>query len=173
MNPTRLQAAFTATRRLAPDYFEKCLVQRTSGAGSGYSNFTPEALEAALLGATWETFNHPDVMEGCHAFKAPLPGTFGLVDLSTLPVDNLVFLADPKGTGFVEAEVEGSKGGQVAFTVIILGTEQGEEIVFTFHPGDPIKPSRLAKEGLWDKITVGQARELGFKWAKVRSSTTG
>jgi hypothetical protein len=172
MNTPRIQTAFTATRRLAPGYFEKCLVQRTSGSGSSYRNLTPETLEQALLGTSWEPFDHPDVMAGCHAFKAPLPGTFGLVDLSTLPVDSLVFLADPKDTGFVEAEVEGTKGGQVAFTVIILGTEQGEEIVFTFHPGDPIRPSRMQKDGLWDKITVGQALELGFKWAKVRSSTT-
>jgi len=163
----RIQAAIDNTRRLAPGYFEKCLEQRTSGSGSSYADSTPADLEAALVGASWEPFEHPDIMSGCTAFKADLPGRFGLLDPTTVADDFMVTLADPKGTGFVEAECTAGRGPKVPHTIIILGQEQGEEIVFTFHPGEPIRPSRLASEGrVGQIITAKEALSLGFKWAK-------
>jgi hypothetical protein len=129
---------------------------------------TPETLEAALMGAAWEPFEHPDIMKGCSAFKAPLSGTFGLLDLTTVADDFLVTLADPKGTGFVEAECTAGRGAKVDFTVLILGDEKGTEVVFTFHPGNPIRPSRLPAEGrVGNIITAKDALALGFKWAKA------
>lgn len=163
----RISAAIAATRRLAPGYFEKCLAQRCGGAGSSYT-LSPEALEQALQGAAWEPYEHPNVMKGCSAFRAPLVGTFGLIALASVPEDARVVLADPKGTGFVEAECAGAQAETVGFSVIILGEEQGEEIVFTFHPGDPIQPSRLPAEGrVGQVVTAKEARDLGFTWAKV------
>jgi hypothetical protein len=164
----RVEAAIAATRLAAPGYFESCLTQRTSGSGSSYSGLTPAELEVALVGASWEPYEHPDVMAGCSAFKAPLEGTFGLLDLSTVADDFLVTLADPKGTGFVEAECTAGRGGKVPFTVLILGQEKDVEVVFTFHPGDPIRPSRLPAEGrVGQIITAKEALALGFKWAKA------
>lgn len=164
----RISAAIAATRRLAPGYFDACLTQRCSGAGSSY-DLGPEALESRLVGAEWEPFEHPDIMAGCSAFRAPIAGTFGLVKLDTLPEDAILTLIDPKGTGFVEAECpSGAPREAVGFTVIILGQEKGEEVVFTFHPGDPIRPSRLPAEGrAGSKVTAREAKALGFTWAKL------
>lgn len=164
----RISAAIAATRIVAPGYFEKCLAQRCSGAGSSYP-LTVEELEKALLTAPWEPYAHPDVMQGCSAFRAPLAGTFGLVDLRSVPAETPVTLADPKGTGFVECEVEGAKLAPVDFTVIILGQEKDQEVVFTFHPGDPVRPSRLPSEGRSGQATTaGAALALGFVWGKLK-----
>lgn len=172
-NKERVAAAVAATKEVAGDYWRACLAQRAGdspgAAGSIYPGLSPEQVEAKLVSAEWEEYSHEAIMAGCVAFKAALPGQLGIVSLLTLPEDTPVVLDDRKNTGKVSATVSGVRGETVQFTVIILGQEQGREVVFTFHPGDPIRPSVVpCKAGLHGKkITIGEAFAMGFAMAKI------
>jgi hypothetical protein len=163
MNPTdRVHKAIEATRRVAPGYFEKCCAQRAglspTQRGSVYEGADAAGVEALLETATWEEAAHPCVMAGCTAFRAPIPGRNGSVDLASLDPEARVRLEDPKGTGEVSATVYGAKGAAEAWTWLIVGLEAWEEIVFTFPPGEPA-PYRPVK--------VTEALGLP-RWATVR-----
>jgi hypothetical protein len=170
---TRIAQAISTTRRIVPGYFEKTLAQRLpkTGAGSvvvGLEN--AEELETALINADWESYSHPAVMAGTEAFiTKDIRGQYGVISLADLPADAVVTLDDRKDTGMVSAVVKGVRGRDVDFTVLILGPEQGEEVVFTFHPGDPVNPSRVqAVPGLHGKaVTVSQALGMGLETVKI------
>jgi hypothetical protein len=51
-------------------------------------------------------------------------------------------------------------------STIILGSHEGQEIVWTFHPGDPCVPSEL-DAGATSATTVAEALSLGATHAKV------
>ncbi len=170
----RIARAAETTRRVAPGYFEKTLAQRAElsgqAAGSLYEGISTEELEHKLLSAEWESYSHEAVTPGCSAFKAPLPGRLGVVDLHGLPLDSVVTLDDRKNTAKVSAVVSGVRGEIVDFTVLILGLEQGEEVIFTLHPGDPVRPSQVqATPGLHGKtVSVREALDMGLTTAKVQ-----
>lgn len=189
----RVRAAFRALAEILPDYHRSLYASRAGrdshnepnpqAAGSIYPHITPQQLCAVLeIEATWEPFEHPCVGSGCVAFvsrelkgrRTGLEGCVGLVEISTLPSDAEITLADPKGTGFVEACVRGVLGEAVKHTVVILGEEQGREgepgreIVFTFHPGDPIQPSRVSSQGMVGRVVGPDAAvALGLTLAKI------
>lgn len=176
----RVRAALAAT---PPDYLARCLAQRLPGpaaCGSVFLDFgvagdpaAPDRLLHALHTHPWEPYEHPAVMAGCAAFACPLGGRVGLVHLATLAPDHPVRLLDPKGTGFVEAVVEGTaddrtRGSAATFTVAILGPDDGREVVYTFHPGAPIPPSRVPADGRHGTtVTAEEAVALGLQIAKV------
>lgn len=173
----RIKEAIESTKELSktgvipPQYFENTLASRQPN-GFG-SRFAEAKSEKDLVEADWTEYQHPAVMAGCTAFRAPIPGVLGVVRLEDLPKDLPVVLDDEKETGQVSAEVNrdaiSSEIGEVDYTVIILGEEGGREIVFTFHPGDPIRPSVIPAEGNVGKaMTVAEAIQLGFDYAKVR-----
>ncbi len=169
----RIQKAIVTTKATLGDYWGNTVAQRLpSGAGSvviGYE--TPEALETALIAAVWEPYAHPALMAGTTAFKAPIAGRLGLVDLSTLPADTAVTLDDRKNTGTVSGTVKGVHGDEVDFTVLIVGDEDGHEVVYTFHPGEPVAPSKVvASAGLHGStVTAAQAIAMGLGMAKIVS----
>jgi hypothetical protein len=170
---TRIAQAIDATRRVIPEYFEKTLEQRLpqNGAGSIVRGlYQADELEAALRGANWETYSHPALLAETEAFiTKDIQGQLGLVDLVDLPADAIVRLDDRKDTGKVSAVYTGRRGKDVDFTVLILGREEGEEVVFTFHPGDPIRPSQVqATPGLHGReVTVSKALGMGLEIAKI------
>ncbi len=174
---TRITLAITNTRPvLTPKgtlHWADTLAQRSGkspmAAGSIYPDMSPDEIEAALLSATWEPYTHPAIMTGCTAFRAPIQGLFGMVDLATLAPDTTVVLDDRKNTGNVSATVAGFRGEAVDFTVLILGMEGDREIVFTFHPGAPVSPSKVAATpGLHGKnITAAEAIGMGLETAKI------
>jgi hypothetical protein len=55
-------------------------------------------------------------------------------------------------------------------TVILLGPgDDGREVVWTFHPGDPVAPSIVPVESsTLTVLTVARAKALGFALAKIR-----
>jgi hypothetical protein len=166
---SRIAAALLAT---PADYLARCLAQRCRGAdacGSVFADYSdPAALLHALQSAAWEAYEHPAIMAGCAAFRAPMAGRVGIVALASLPADTTVVLADAKRTGYVEATVPGAATTPVDFAVIILGTDEGHEIVFTFHPGEPIAPSTLPASLLnGARMTAAVAIEHGLTHAKV------
>lgn len=172
-NRDRIAVAIEATRKVAPGYFEKTLAQRAGlsqeAAGSVYEMVDESQLEQMLLTADWEEYSHTAVMSGCTAFIAELPGRLGVIELASLPSDKVVTLDDRKDTGMVSAVVQDVRGENVPFTVLILGLEQGVEVVFTFHPGDPVRPSQVQHEaGMHGRqVTVSEALSMGLETAKI------
>ena len=170
---TRIARAIDATRRIVPGYFEKTVAGRLpkTGAGSIVVGFeSAEELEQALITVTWEQYSHPALMAGTEAFKTKdIRGMLGVIDLVDLPADAVVTLDDRKNTGKVSCVVEGVRGHDVDFTVIILGPEQDEEVVFTFHPGDPVNPSQIqAEPGMHGRqVAVPKALGMGLEIAKI------
>lgn len=88
-----------------------------------------------------------------------------MVSLDDLDDDCEVQLVDPKKTGFLSAVVEGDSYVPTAFTVMIIGDNNGDLVVYTFHPGDPVERSSITGEER--TTTVKEARELGFGLAKI------
>lgn len=158
-------------KTLMPDYWKATLTQRlVGGAGSCYEQFTTtEELETAILGCNWEETTHPNIMLPCIAFKAQLPGRFGMVRISNLPDDIELISLDPKNTGKVSVAAKGVLGEIVPESYLIVGEEQGKMVIFTFHPGEPLRPSEVEtiviKNGT--VLTKEQAMDLGFDWAKI------
>jgi hypothetical protein len=168
----RIARAVEAIKNLDSAYWLQMLTQRLpGGAGSVVlGDFDAASLEEALLSANWESYSHEAVMEGCDAFSTrDLRGRLGIVELASLPADTVVTLDDRKNTGKVSAVVNGVLGPEVDFTVIILGPEGGVEVVFTFHPGEPVRPSQVQCEtGMHGRrVTIAEAQEMGLAMAKV------
>lgn len=167
----RIRDAIAATKKVVPGYFEKTVAQRLSnGVGSVTTFSDATELENALLSAEWFEFNHPAVMAGCVAYATnDIVGEYGIVELRSLASDVIVTLDDRKGTGKVSCTVQGVRGQRVSHTVIMLGDEQGVEVVFTFHPGDPVKASQVTCEpGMHGrKVTVSEALDMGLETAKI------
>lgn len=170
---TRIALAIDRTKSIVPGYFEKTLAQRAGlsqkSCGSIVAGVNETQLEQMLRAADWDEYSHEAVMAGCEAFRAPIKGQLGIVDLRHLPPDAVATLDDRKGTGKVSAVVAGVLGEEVDYTVLILGQEQDEEVVFTFHPGDPVRPSQVQTEpGLHGRqVTVSQALGMGLETAKI------
>lgn len=178
------QRVYQAIQNTPSDYFEKNLKMRSGKSegrmGSHYPDMDPEAIKKALLSAKWEPYNHPSVKKPAEAFKADIPGIFDVVEIKSLPPQTKVKLADPKGTGKLEAVVHGgSKSQEVAHTTILVGPHGDKEVVWTFFPGDPIMPSALEPGKYGDKdltdgseLTAEEALATGkLEFAKVASST--
>jgi len=178
MSTERVRSAFAALREVARPYYDSLYASRAGLLPTGYRNpaaagsiygMTPERLQRELEQvAEWRPFQHPAVAPGCEAFSTDLPGALGIVDVRLLPPTASLTLMDPKGTGTVEACVSGLRGVLVPFTVAILGQEEGREVVFTFHPGDPIRPSSVPSEGRSGRVvSPAECLELGLLMAKV------
>ena len=175
---TAVIAAINTTKMVLKEYYVATLTQRcdlSAAAGSVINGiFSIDDMENLLLSAEWEEYVHPSIMEGCKGFVAPIPGKMGVVNIDALPDETELVLDDRKGTGKVTPTVGGVDRVPVDFTVLIVGPEKiGEEtvqIMYTFHPGAPINPSRVSvsekyKNGT--KITVKEAKGIGLLYAKI------
>lgn len=175
MNPTeRVRRAIATTKDRRPAYWEGCCEQRSAysseAAGSVYLLY-PYQVGEAIEGATWEAYEHEAIGAGCVAFKTPLRGLVGIVALAKFADNAPVTLIDMKDTGFAEASVIDGRETN-ANTVIILGDDgKGNEIVYTFHPGAPIQPSKVPSHGNPRRtVTAREATSMGLVWAKVVTS---
>lgn len=176
-NSTIIATAIDTTKRLVPGYFESTLEQRLpGGAGSildeldGKDVTTVSDLEDAVRSADWTEYaNCPNLMDGCKAYRTPCTGRYGIVELDDLSDDTELVLDDRKNTGVVSATVKGKVGREVDFAVLIIGPEQGEDVVFTIHPGDPVLPSKVSATDRHhgEIVTVKVAKALGLTTAKI------
>lgn len=172
MSNTRVAAAIDAIKAINSGYFASTLNQRlpATGAGSIVDGFdSAEELEKALRNAEWEEYSHDALSAGTVGFKTySIAGRIGIVDIDSLSADELVTLDDRKNTGMVSATVQGVLGSEISYTVAILGEENGQEVLFTVHPGDPVMPSKVPAEGLHG-ITVSRddALKMGLVTAKI------
>ena len=177
-----VRACILRTKEHDPEYFKKCLEQRLDkvGKGSFYPYTDTKVLEDELMVATWNKFYHPNIAPGCHGFitySDRLVGFVGVIPLSMLQPETKCYLKDVKGTGTLSLCVKPVITDRClvsTYTVLITGDDGYGECMFTFHPGDPLKPSTLSSDGSnehglkdGDEITAQRAIELGFKHAKL------
>lgn len=167
-------SAITNTNTSLADHWAGLLKQRAglsdAPLGSCVPDVTPADLEQQLRDADWTEYQHPAVQGPVRAFKTTdIGGLFGLVRLADLEGSTEVELVDGHQTGCVECVVPGRREQPVDFVVLLIGEEDGQSVVFTFFPGDPVRPSSVLVEGLSQRtITAARAIEMGFEWAKVK-----
>lgn len=168
-----VRQAIDNTKTNLPSYFRNTCKQRLSdGAGSIFDSISSTRdMERALTKAHWKKAEHPDVMPGCQAYvtKDIKGGHLGLLKIADLPDDAVITASDPKNTGKVSMTVSGEKGPETEETWLIIGKEEGTDVVFTFHPGEPVRPSVVEVKDCPDgtKLTKDQAIALGFDLAKI------
>ena len=166
-------AAINNTKSVDPGYWEKTLLSRlVDGSGSRTFYEKKEELEKALLEALWSPFATKEAVPGCQYYIAHIPGKLGVMCIAP---DDGVLLEDPKETGFVSGKLVGEYNDEMIstdHTVLITGPASETDktlIVWTFHPGPPIQPSRIPStpELLGKIITGKEAVELGLLYAKI------
>lgn len=166
----RVTAAILATAELLPEHWQKLLASRTASADACGSvcDVQRVQLDRALAAAQWEPYIHPAIMAGCSAFWTyDIPGTVGIEAIATLPESTRLELRDAHATGMVEAVIVGTPKTRALGTCLIVGEHGGREVVFTFHPGAPIRPSTVPAAGAKRHVTVSEAKAMGLEWAKV------
>lgn len=174
INTTRIQQAVKNIKTMLPTYWDATVRSRTPGSSNG-SVFGFSDVEKVLFEDRlndWKSFPEcPNLLPGCTAFKMHnVPGYLGVVELSKLDPEILLDVIDNKRTGKAKCIlVNGTKGPETDEAVLILGTENGVEVVYTFHPGMPIRPAEIPVEKLGGhtKVSVSEAIELGFTHACI------
>jgi hypothetical protein len=162
-------------------HFENAFLTRNPSPESEGSTFLTAQSAESLASAEWTPYNHEDVISPAVAFKADIPGYFGLVNLEELCLTDLgkktpVQIVKAHKGAIEEAACLVSPDGisrpKSEFTTILLGPGKEGEIVWTFFPGPPISPrSTPWTQELVDSInTAGAAVANGFKWAKLAGS---
>ena len=175
-NTANVWAAIAATVETIPGYFEGHLAGRSaSGDGSTcwrWGKACPDAgaVLDVLLDTIWQAYPEcPNLMPGCSAFKAAIPGTIDLRQVSDLADDTPVRWVDA-GHGYQYPTVVGTEGEYVDYTTLIVGPEAGREVVYTFHPGAPIRPSQISADADTAAITSIAALKAAYpeiEWVKV------
>lgn len=170
-----------ALARTPVDYLTATATSRTSTTpeGSRYAHIASAAeVIEAVRAADWIEMLHPEVAAPCRAFRSDsLRGSNGMVALSDLPAHTQLVLRDVKGTGrayavlfdplLTESLLINRANNEPSW--LILGPHEGDEIVYTFHPGPPAPLSTIDFE--CDKlITVARAADIGFTHAKLGAS---
>ena len=167
-----VRKAIERTKEQVSEHWNTTLDNRTQGDSLGsFYNMTSEELEDALLKCNFSMYQHDSITSGCEGFITyDLLGHTGLVELKQFSPNFLVKLENNKAN-FLSCVIQIDKLDELELspkepTVLILGKHNDEKVVFTFHAGEPVTPSRILGE---DKFTtVKEAISMGFDYAKVR-----
>jgi hypothetical protein len=159
-------------------HFEAAFRTRNPSPESEGSTFLEPQTPESLAAASWDSYDHPDVKAPATAYRANIPGYFGILDLSDPklnPLTPVEIVREHKGTTNKAACIvpaSGVKRPESDFTTIILGPSEGGLIVWTFFPGPPIQPSSMIwSEDLANSIsTVEAAKNAGFLFGKLGGS---
>lgn len=175
-NTADVWAAIAATVETIPGYFEGHLAGRSaSGDGSTVWRWGKACPDAAsvldvLLDTIWMEYPEcPNLMAGCRAYRAAIPGTIDLRKVSDLADDTPVVWVRTDH-GYQYPTVAGTEGEYVDETVLIVGPEAGRTVVYTFHPGNPIKPSQISADTDTTAISTIAALKAAYpqiEWVKV------
>ena len=168
--------AIANTIEVVPGYFEgHCAGRSATGDGSTcwrWGKACPDAGSVldALLDVIWMKYDGcPNLMAGCRAFKAAIPGTIDLRQVSDLADDTPVVWVRTDH-GYQYPTVAGTEGEYVDYTTLIVGPEAGREVVYTFHPGAPIRPAQVPADADTTNITSIAALKAAYpeiEWVKV------
>ena len=173
-NSERITNAVNNIKSMIPTYWEATVRSRTPGSSNG-SVFSFPNIEKVLFKdriGDWVPFPEcPNILPGCTAFiLRGVCGHLGIVDLKELNETTILNVVDNKRTGKAKCLlVNWPKGPETDFATLILGEEGGKEVIFTFHPGKPVKPDEIPVEKLDGRtsITVAEAIGLGFTHACI------
>lgn len=173
-NATRIQQAVKNIKFMIPTYWEATVKSRTPGSSNG-SVFSFDNVEKILFEDRihdWVPFPEcPNLLPGCTAFKlCDVPGCLGIINLEKLDGSVMLDVVNNKKTGMAKCLiVNGPKGPETDEAVLILGEDQGREVVFTFHPGLPVKPDEIPVERLKGRtqLSVSEAIDFGFTHACI------
>lgn len=164
-------------RSLDMPHFENTFLMRNPGAESEGSIFNEPQTPESLMSAEWIEFSHPDIGGPAIGYEAPIPGTMNLIKLDTLdPQTPIRMELGHKGeipyvTALLNPADVGQKGVPVKHTVMLLGPGEEGNIVWTFHPGDPIRPSTTKPNSETEAAkTVQDVINLGFQYGKITGS---
>lgn len=169
----KIQNAINATKNVVPGYFEKTCRQRlATGTGSIFSTInTVEEMEEAIVKADWVEAEHELIELPCKAYKTTSikGGLYGMVPVADQPDDTMFEIQNQKNTGKVSLVMVGNNRIPAEETWMIIGPEQGEEIIYTFYPGEPTPKATTSTEELkvGTKLTKAEALEKGFNLAKL------
>lgn len=169
-------AAIEATVNTVPGYFEgHCAGRSATGDGSTcwrWGKACPDAGSVldALLDVIWMKYDGcPNLMAGCRAFKAAIPGTVDLRQVSDLADDTPVVWVRTDH-GYQYPTIAGETGDYVDYTTLIVGPEAGREVVYTFHPGAPIRPAQVPADVDTTGVSTIAALKTAYpqiEWVKV------
>ena len=169
-------AAIANTIEVVPGYFEGHLAGRSaSGDGSTVWRWGKACPDAAavldvVLDTLWQEYpSCPNLIPGCTAYKAAIPGTIDLRQVADLADDTPVAWTNP-GHGYQYPTIVGDAGDYVDYTTLIVGPEAGKEVVYTFHPGDPIRPAQVPADVDTTAISTIAALKAAYpeiEWVKV------
>ena len=168
--------AIANTIEVVPGYFEGHLEGR-SAAGDGstvwrWGKACPDASAVldVVLDTLWQEYpSCPNLIPGCRAYRAAIPGTIDLRQVSDLEDDTPVVWVRTDH-GYQYPTVAGTEGEYVDETVLIVGPEAGRTVVYTFHPGNPIKPSQISADTDVSAVTTIAALKTAYpqiEWVKV------
>jgi hypothetical protein len=149
----RVRQAIRNLEEVDPGYFSSVFKQRSgkdsTAAGSVY-DMNPDDLKDAILAANWRPYSHESIKPPAVGFSTnDLLGQEGMINLKDaldrgdLKPGSKIELVDPKNTGQPQPAVKAKKGDMTNLTVAMLGPHKGKEVIYTFHPGEPVIPSEL------------------------------
>jgi len=163
-------------RSIGMPHFENAFRTRNPSPESEGSTFLEAQSAESLMEAQWEPYDHPDVKSPAIAYRADIPGYFGILELKDLdPSTPAQIVKAHKGAVEEAACIIPSSDVQrpkADFTTILLGPGGSDLIVWTFFPGPPIAPSSMpwSEEMAENVSTVGDAMEYGFNYGKLGGS---
>lgn len=160
--------------KMMPEYWEKTLFQRIwNGTGSIFSTmYNIMDMEQALIDANWEVAENENVAPGCTAYVTKdIPGgQYGMIPVAEQDETQTFWVEDQKNTGKVSLVMYSGERISAKETWLIIGPEQGTDVVYTFHPGEPVPRATTSTEELpvGTELTRDEALVLGFNLAKVK-----
>lgn len=146
------QQVIAALKETPPDYLARTIATRTPEQRAGsYFDLQPDRLRQELYKAQWEPYNpldadgSPIIGGGARGYRATIPGgRLGMTSVDAIPETAKLFLIDPKGTGNWSVSTLGAAEPVTDHVTMIVGDgDNGKPIVWTFHPGEPVRPSAL------------------------------
>jgi hypothetical protein len=149
----------SALKNTAPEYLNRTIATRTPEHRAGsYFDMTPDRLKQELFKAKWTPYNpldgdgNPIISGGARGYHATIAGgRLGMTSIDTIPDTAKLYLIDPKGTGKWSVSTIGASEPHTDAVTMILGPDEasGKNVLWTFHPGEPVRPSML------DTATLG------------------
>jgi len=181
------QFVLDAIHNTSGAYIQKCLLQRTKGHPDQVGSYFDDVIELhdllALAAQAEEVTDKVHeigaAFSDCRYFTINASGMMGVIPMLLLPFEAEVHLEDPKGTlgtsgGSVSAVYDGPvpELARARRSCIVIGHEEGKPWqLWTLHPGMPIPTAAVTDASLVGKtVTVREARDLGFRWVKLRAA---
>lgn len=168
----------SALKNTPPEYLTRTIQTRTPEHRAGsYFDMTANDLREELFKAKWEPYNPLDaegnaiISDGARGYRATIPGgRLGMVPVDTIADTAKLYLIDPKGTGKWSVSTIGATEPHTDVATMIVGPPDepgGKNVVWTFHPGEPVPPSMLDSATLQSifqdaGLSTEGLRESGF-----------